>query len=61
MALCDLCGKTAGWFQNRHPLCVMRVENAQKEMRELAFTGIMAGRAYADIDAALVPSGDTNS
>jgi hypothetical protein len=51
MAVCDLCGENAGWFKNRHPLCVTRVENAQKDMRELAFTGIMAGQGYDDLDA----------
>src|ERR1700680_1988885 len=59
MAVCDLCGENAGWFKSRHPLCVMRVENAQKAMRELELNGIMAGRGYADLDAEAKQLADT--
>src|SRR5271155_1109000 len=59
MAVCDLCGESAGWFQSRHPLCVMRVENAQKDLKELAFNGIMGGRGYVELDAEARQLADT--
>jgi len=49
MARCDLCGENAGWFESRHPVCSVRVENVKTSLQTLIFNGSVAGKAYSEL------------
>jgi hypothetical protein len=51
MSLCDYCGTKAGWFQDSHPACVARADGMGQTVKELVFTGILAGKSYVDLAA----------
>jgi hypothetical protein len=49
MSLCEYCGEKAGWLQSSHPACVAKANTTGQAVKELAFSGILAGKSYEDL------------
>jgi hypothetical protein len=53
MALCEYCGESAGWFSSSHPACVAKADSTGQTVKDLVFDGILAGKPYEELSAAV--------
>jgi hypothetical protein len=48
---CDLCGESAGWFNDRHSICELRADGLKVKLAALALNGTLAGKTFEEISA----------
>jgi hypothetical protein len=51
MGVCDYCGDKAGWLQNSHPACVAKASTTSQTVKDLVFSGTVAGKSYEELSA----------